>query len=124
MKKIVLFSTLIIASAGAFAETAKSEATPAAPAKAATHEASKTTQAKNTHGKETSAAAKSKSTDAKSTEVAPADKPSKSSINTYLRSALILVVRDRRSYTAIPFLFLALWVKSMGISRLGLQSSL
>ena len=43
MKKLVLLSSLILASTGAFAETAKSDATPAAPTKAASHDAAKTT---------------------------------------------------------------------------------
>ena len=72
MKKLVLLSSLILASAGAFAETAKSDAPPVAPTKAAAHDATKTTHAKATHGKD--AAAKSKSTDAKPAEMAPADK--------------------------------------------------
>ena len=72
MKKLVLLSSLILASAGAFAETAKSDASPAAPTKAVAHDATKTAHAKATHGKD--AAAKSKSTDTKPAEMAPADK--------------------------------------------------
>ena len=72
MKKLALFSSLILASAGAFAETAKSDAAPAAPAKAVAHDSAKSTHAKTAHGKDS--AAKSKSSDAKPAEVAPADK--------------------------------------------------
>jgi hypothetical protein len=72
MKKLVLLSSLILASAGAFAETPKSDATPAAPTKAAAQETTKATHAKAKHSKD--AAAKPQSSEAKPGAVAPADK--------------------------------------------------